>query len=75
MMTRGKRSSTATASIAQVKRPRAMASSTLGSCSQPARSAAPKRTFPRAGDQWAILSLNSRGLEFSCLSEFGFKHH
>ena len=40
MMTRGKRSSTATASIAQVKRPRAMASST----SRPTKSKRPKQT-------------------------------
>ena len=40
MMTRGKRSSTATASSAQVKRPRAMASST----SRPTKSKRPKQT-------------------------------
>ena len=40
MMTRGERSSTATTSIAQVKRPRAMASST----SRPTKSKRPKQT-------------------------------
>ena len=85
MMTRGKRSSTATASSAQVKRPRGSSTSrptkskrpkqTSWVHSVPARSAAHERTFTRAGDQWAILSLQSCGPVFSCLSGYGFQHH